>query len=273
MISSASCGSHSQQSLYADLRTRPDSVPGAIDLPKAIPGTLTHGGAISCLAFTPDGTQVVAGTSGDATLFVWQIQDGRLLRMILGAHGKSSTMSVNPRLNCVAVTPDGARIMSVGQTTKPVEQTKLGHGPRDVTMSEVRFWDIETGQRVADYHGDDDYGFGYGSLSRDGRHVAVADFSRLRILDASTGKPEQTIVLPGSWGRPARVLARRDGRRAAARQHDRTVRGIDGATTAPRREHARRPSQPRRRGRRRAISSSPVTPTALSATGTSPPES
>ena len=37
---------------------------------------------IGCLAFTPDGTRLVAGTSGDATLFIWQIGDGRLLRKI-----------------------------------------------------------------------------------------------------------------------------------------------------------------------------------------------
>src|SRR5262249_54836530 len=97
---------------------------------------------------------------------------------------------------------DARRIMSVGQTTKPIEQTKLKYGFREVTMSEVGFWDIESGRRVADYHGDEDYGFGYGALSPDGRHVAVADFGRLRILDAATGEAERTIELHGSWGRP-----------------------------------------------------------------------
>ena len=107
-------------------------------------------------------------------------------------------------MNFVAVTPDGRRIMSIGQTTKLLEETKLKYGSKNVTMSEVRFWDIETGERVADYRGDDDYGFGYGALSHDGRRAAVADFSRLRILDAATGHATQTIELPGSWGqRPA----------------------------------------------------------------------
>jgi WD40 repeat protein len=68
-------------------------------------------------------------------------------------------------------------------------------------MTEVRFWDIETGQRLADYHSDEDCGFGYGTLSKDGGHVAVGDFGRLRILDAATGQAERTIDLPGSWGR------------------------------------------------------------------------
>ena len=75
--------------------------------------------------------------------------------------------SINPRLNYVAVTPDGRRIMSVGQTTKRREETKLRDSHTNVMMSEVRFWDIENGERIADYHGDDDYGFGYGALSRE----------------------------------------------------------------------------------------------------------
>ena len=187
--------------MLRDLITQSDSNPGEAAPAKAAPNIQMSRGSISCLAFGPDGKRLIAGTSGDATLFVWQIRDGRLLRTIPGAHGKSSTTLGNPRLNCVAVTPDGRRMMSVGQTTKPIEQTKLRYGSTNVTMSEVKFWDIETGRCVADYHGDEDYGFGYGALSPDGRRVAVADFSRLRILDAENGRSERTIDLPGSWGR------------------------------------------------------------------------
>ncbi len=92
--------------------------------------------------------------------------------------------------------------MSVGQTTKLRVDTKLKYGSTNVTMSEVRFWDIQTGERVTDFHGDEDYGFGFGALSRDGRRIAIGDFSRLRIVDAATGRAERTIELPGSWGRP-----------------------------------------------------------------------
>ena len=189
--------------LVRDLTTRPDSAPGQLDLPKPAGGIMgPHG--VGCLTFTPDGTRLVAGAYGDATLYIWRIGDGRLLRRIPGAHGDPLPESVNPRLNSAAVTPDGRRIMSVGQTTKRREKTKLEGSRTTVTMSEVRFWDIETGERVADYHGEQDYGRGYGALSRDGRLVTVADFNRLRSLDAATGQPERSIDLPGSWGgRPA----------------------------------------------------------------------
>ena len=77
---------------------------------------------IGCLAFTPDGTRLVAGTCGDATLFVWRIQDGRLCARSPVRTAILLAESINPRLNCVAVTPDGRRIMSVGQTTKPLRR-------------------------------------------------------------------------------------------------------------------------------------------------------
>jgi WD40 repeat protein len=186
-----------------DFMTQPGPVPGRRDKPN--PALVPIGDeGIRCLSFTPDGTRLVAGSGRDATLFIWYVPDGRLLRTISDAHGDNAARTPNPHLNSVAVTPDGRRIMSVGQTTKPIGQTKLQYGPKNVTMSEVRFWDIETGRRSADYHGDEDYGFGYGALSKDGRHVAVGDFSRLRILDAATGSAERMIELPGSWGgRPA----------------------------------------------------------------------
>ena len=94
------------------------------------------------------------------------------------------------------MTPDGRRILSAGQSTVPITQTKLKYGPRNVTLTEIRLWDLETGERIKDLQGREDYGRGYAALSRDGRRVAVGDFGMLRILDAATGRPERTISLP-----------------------------------------------------------------------------
>ena len=178
--------------------TRGHTTPDPLDA--AVPDHGVFEG-IACMAFAPDGTRIVAGNYHTATLFVWAVSDGRLVRKIENEHGVAGANSNNPSLFCVAVTPDGRQIMSVGQTTTPFN-SNLKYAARDVTMSEVRFWDIETGARLADYHGEDDVGFGYGALSRDGRRVAVADFGRLRILDAATGRTQRTIDLPGSWGEP-----------------------------------------------------------------------
>jgi WD40 repeat protein len=216
-----------------DLTARPVPALGGLGTAKAaVPGI---GGPvdITCLAFTCDGTRLVAGTSGDAAIFIWRIRDGRLERTIPSAHGNPAEESHNPRLNCVAVTPDGRRIMSVGRTMKPVEHTKLKYGFPIAPMSEVRFWDVANGECVADYHGDEDYGEGYGALSRDGRRVAVADFSCLRILDAATGQTERMIDLPGSWG--ARPAFSPDGTHVAVPDHN-TI-GIFELSTGRRLHH------------------------------------
>ena len=108
--------------------------------------------------------------------------------------------SRSPSVTSIAVSPDGRRIMSAGERTVSIEQTALKYGARNVRLSEVRFWDLETGGHVKDLHGEEDHGFGHAALSCDGKHVAIGDFSLLRILDAETGRLEQSIALPGWWG-------------------------------------------------------------------------
>jgi WD40 repeat protein len=174
--------------------------PGELDAPKPGEPAFVRPVGFACLAFTPDGSRIVGGSSYDTTLFIWRITDGRLLKTIPYAHGRPGTGSVrDPDVKVIAVTPDGRRIMSIGSTTKRVEETKLKIAPTKIPeRREVRFWDIQTGQRVADYRGDEECGAGHGALSRDARHVAVADVTWLRIFDAATGQPERTIELPGS---------------------------------------------------------------------------
>lgn len=163
---------------------------------------LSSSGGIS-LAFTPDGARLVVGSGATAEISIWRIQDGKLVGRIEKAHGNSRGFG-NPGLQTVSVTPDGRQIVSSGQHTVPISETKLKYGSRNVTMTEIRAWDLETGKRVRDLNGDQDHGFGYAALSPDGKRIAVGDFSILRILDAGTGRAEQTISLPGSWGKPPR---------------------------------------------------------------------
>jgi WD40 repeat protein len=144
----------------------------------------------------------VSLSTEQGTISIWNIKDGKLARQIEEAHGNSRGM--NPSLSFVAATSDGRRIVSAGQTTVPIARTKLVYGPKNVMVTEIRRWDLETGERVEDLQGGEDYGRGYAALSRDGRRLAVGDFGMLRILDAATGRPERTIPLPGCWGdRPA----------------------------------------------------------------------
>ena len=191
------------QDVVRELRMPSASAPGQPNTPESAAPATAGDEAFRCLAFTPDGTRLVGGTYHDATLVVWRIADGKVLRKISCAHGPlESGRALNKSLQVVAVTPDSRRIMSIGKNSDVSAKTRAKHELMYVTTSEVRFWDIETGQRIADYHNQEDLGPGYGALSRDGRHVAVGDWSRLRIFDATTGQSERQIDLPGWHGGP-----------------------------------------------------------------------
>ena len=74
--------------------------------------------------------------------------------------------------------------------------------PPTVNRTEIRLWDIETGEKVRDLNRPDEVGFGDVALSPDGRRMAIVNFRGLRMLDASTLEPLWAIDLPGWWGRP-----------------------------------------------------------------------
>ncbi len=169
-------------------------------------------GNIGEVAFSPDGRLIAAVCSNppSAEVEIFEVRTGRPVKR-LAAPAVRLVALRDPDVKVIAVTTDGRRIMSIGSTTKRIEETKLKIAPtKNPEMREVRFWDIQTGQRVADYRGDEECGAGRGALSRDGRHVAVSDVTWLHIFDAATGQPERTIELPGSGhGGVSGILTRR----------------------------------------------------------------
>ena len=109
----------------------------------------------------------------------------------------------HPSINSLAVTPDGRHVLSAGQITLPPSLTGLEGLPENVRLiglSEVRLWDLASGERVKDLGGGEHRGTGSAALSRDGRRVVVADNDALRVLDAATGQVERTIARPGPGG-------------------------------------------------------------------------
>ena len=126
------------------------------------------------LAFTPDGARLIVGSGSSTAIWVWRIEDGQFVRRIETAHGDHRASISGSSV--VAVTPDGRRVLSAGESILPIEQTKLKYGPRNVKLTEIRLWDLETGERIADLRSGEENGRGYAALSRDGRRVAVGDF-------------------------------------------------------------------------------------------------
>lgn len=152
-----------------------------------------------CLGFTPDGSRLVVGSGASGTISAWRVADGALVRRL--APKGISKGGGSPLVQSVSVTPDGRRVISVGQYTVPISETKLKYGAKNVNMVRIQAWDLATGESLRTLNGEDEHGFGYAALSADGKRLAVGDFSALRILDAESGRVEREIPLPGSWGR------------------------------------------------------------------------
>ena len=142
------------------------------------------------MAFTRDGSRLIVGQGSSASITIWRVRGGQLLRRIEKANGNYEG-SRRPSVTSIAVTPDGRRIMSAGQRTVSIEQTMLKYGARNVRLSEVRFWDLETGEHVKDLHGEEDHGFGHAALCamanmRRSAISACCGFSMSRRADSSS---------------------------------------------------------------------------------------
>ncbi len=148
---------------------------------------------IGCLAFSPDGTRLVAGAQFTAIIVVWRVSDGKALRQLGPAAANG--------LHTVLVTPDGRQILSAGYRTVRTDRSKNDTNQPSVPMADIRFWDIKTGECLREVTGADELGSAYATLSVEGPKIAVTDFRGFRILDTATGKLKRTVDVPGPWDR------------------------------------------------------------------------
>jgi WD40 repeat protein len=195
------------------------------------------------LAFTPDGRRLVAGGQFSTMISVWETNDGRLVREIGPTAGK--------HLKSMAVTPDSRHILTAGHREEAEDPEKRqeaeraeaalenrlpGLGPAQpkqptVKRTEIRLWDIETGERIRDLNRPEEIGFGDVALSPDGRRMAIVNFGGLRLLDPATGESQWTVDLPGWWGRP--VAFSSDGRHVALPEQNAVAIFIASSVSRP----------------------------------------
>ena len=207
-----------------------------------------------CLAFSPDGTLLIAGAEFTAMIAVWRVSDGRLLRQF----GPDAA----ERLSALAVTPDGRQILSGGNRMV----ANLG------TTATIRFWDIETGNCLQDLSGSgEEQGLGNVALYLPTAGQLRLSISRgVRILETATGRLRQTSICPGrpNWQRQPCLLSPMGGSslcRTRTRSRSSRQPPADGCTMTPARPSVCWYLQ---RGRRREIGLSPDTTTGSCELGT-----
>lgn len=202
----------------------------------AMPG---HQGAVSAVAFTPDGKRGVSGGGRDGSIRAWDLAKGEQLPVAFTGHGGGVNGLVclpGPRL--VSGGSDGAvrlHDLDTGRQLALLQADDVpisGIGPADggrkvlscSTDGTVRVWDVAERRVLRQFAG---VAHPYHSLSAafspDGRRLLIAPpDGTVRLWDVASGKELQS--LPAQTGRMGTVAFAPDGRAVLSAGWDGVVR-------------------------------------------------
>jgi WD40 repeat protein len=182
---------------------------------------------VTRIAFTPDGTRVLAGTT-DGTVAVW---DGK------SSEAAFTDVAAGAEINRLAVSPDGTRLAT--------GSINLGAEPTD--SATIRLWQLD-GSRLTEESQIDDAPYGYGlAFTPDGSRLVIGGANQLAIHSLDGGQniivdlpdeivrsvavsPDGTMAAVGLWSGPVRLIdldtgdATGDDLRVAARVTDMAFR-------------------------------------------------
>jgi WD40 repeat protein len=209
----------------------------------------SHEGAVSSVAFSPDGKRIVTA-SFDNTARLWEGDTGKPIGEPLKGHEGA--------VSSAAFSPDGKRIVTTsfdktarlwdGETGKPIGEPLKGHedsvssaafspdGKRIVTASAdntARLWDGETGKPIAEPLKGHEGAVWSAAFSPDGKRIVTASFDNTaRLWDGETGEPVGE-PLKGHDDRVSSAAFSPDGKRIVTASFDNTARLWDGETGKP----------------------------------------
>jgi WD40 repeat protein/serine/threonine protein kinase len=176
-----------------------------------------HRRFVNSVAFSPDG-KLLATLSRDNTVKVWDAQTGREL---LSLPVQSSSAG------CVAFSPDGKQLASSSETPPMV-------APPNPHASEVKVWDVQTGQELFTLKGPSHSV----AFSPDGKRLVCGSGGygprsggALKVWDALTG--QELLTLNGRSETSNDVAFSPDGHRLISKGRDRGTVKIWDATPLP----------------------------------------
>jgi WD40 repeat protein/DNA-binding SARP family transcriptional activator len=144
------------------------------------------------VAFSPDGTRVLAGDRGNAAVKIWDVS-------LAGAAEWATLPGQALAINAAAFTPDGHHLVA----------TSEGGVPRPEVGS-ATIWDLDSGEEVA-RTGPQDGGTVFAlDVSPDGALIALATEDTVRLVDARTAVEVSTVqavdVVTVRWDPAGEVL-------------------------------------------------------------------
>jgi WD40 repeat protein len=192
---------------------------------------LRHGGTVTAVAFSPDGT-VLASAGADGVVHLWEVPGGRERRRLTGHVGE---------VRAVAFSPDGVLVASAGDDGIRIWDARQGSPLRRIAQgspvlalafstdgkiltatdtASVRAWDVAQGTERSSFPAPDG-GLRCSAVSPNGKTVAVAESGQSLVFgDLRTGKrrevaapwlacltfsPDGRLVASGDFGNAVRL--------------------------------------------------------------------
>ncbi|KAF4197557.1 hypothetical protein CNMCM8694_002459 [Aspergillus lentulus] len=220
-----------------------------------------HADPVITLIFSPD-DQVVASSSSDRTVRLWDVRTGKELQTLRGHSEKlwdvktgrqcQSLRGHSDWVTTVAFSLDGQKVAS-GSHDKTIQlwdaksgrqcQTLLGHSDWVTTVAfspdgrivasgsydkTIQLWDAETGRQCQTLRGHSDCVTTV-AFSPDGQKVASGSHDKtIQLWDAKIGRDYQTLWGHSGWVNT--VSFSPDGKILASGSHDKTIRLWDAKT-------------------------------------------